>query len=159
MCTEQPSNLPLSVLLLLLLLHPSLLLLLPYPLTCASTIIWSATAPADCHGPTLPIHIGNSIIILIILSVMYGFFLPGQCQYNGCTSQVTDYRKQFWYVFFTLTVDGFDVAIHIALALLKLEDCASNMVTRSQLAASTDELIIVLRMDFAKDTEPTIVAI
>ncbi len=90
---------------------------------------------------------------------MYGFFLPGQCQYNGCTSQVTDYRKQFWYVFFTLTVDGFDVAIHIALALLKLEDCASNMVTRSQLAASTDELIIVLRMDFAKDTEPTIVAI
>jgi hypothetical protein len=29
------------------------------------------------------------------------------------------------------TVDGFDAAMHLALTLLKLEDCASNMATRS----------------------------
>jgi hypothetical protein len=35
-------------------------------------------------------------------------------------------------VFFVMhTVDGFNVAMHIALTLLKLVDCASNMATRS----------------------------
>jgi hypothetical protein len=42
--------------------------------------------------------------------------------------------------------------------LLKLEDSASNMATRSQLAAWMDEVIRALHVDFAKDMEPTIVA-
>ncbi len=56
------------------------------------------------------------------------------------------------------TVDGFDVAMHLARTLLKLEDCASNMATRSQLAVRMDAVIKALRVDFAKDTEPTIVS-
>ena len=55
-------------------------------------------------------------------------------------------------------MDGIDVAMHLALPLLKLEDCASNMATRSQFAAWMDAVIRALCMDFAKDTEPTIVA-
>jgi hypothetical protein len=58
-----------------------------------------------------------------------------------------------------LTVDSFNVAMHIALALLKLENCASNMAIRSRLAVSTDALIRALHMDFANDTEPAIIAI
>ncbi len=50
------------------------------------------------------------------------------------------------------------VAMLLAQTLLKLEDGASNMATRSQLAAWMDAVIRALRMDFAKDTEPTIVA-
>jgi hypothetical protein len=50
------------------------------------------------------------------------------------------------------------VAMHLAWTLLKLEDGASNMATRSQLAAWMDAVIRALRVDFAKDTEPTIVA-
>ncbi len=46
------------------------------------------------------------------------------------------------------------VAMLLAQTLLKL----SNMVTRSQLAAWMDAVIRVLRVDFAKDMEPTIVA-
>jgi hypothetical protein len=42
--------------------------------------------------------------------------------------------------------------------LLKLEDGASNMATRSLLAVGMDAVIRALRVDFAKDTEPTIVA-
>jgi hypothetical protein len=42
--------------------------------------------------------------------------------------------------------------------LLKLEDVASNMATRSLLAAWMDAVIRALHVDFAKDTEPTIVA-
>jgi hypothetical protein len=43
--------------------------------------------------------------------------------------------------------------------LLKLEDGASNIATRRQLAAWMDAVVIrVLHVDFAKDTEPTIVA-
>jgi hypothetical protein len=56
-------------------------------------------------------------------------------------------------------VDGFNVAMHIVLASLNLEDCASNMATRSQLAAWMDALFRALRVDFAKDTEPAVVAI
>jgi hypothetical protein len=55
-------------------------------------------------------------------------------------------------------VDGMYVAMLLAQTLLKLEDSASNMATRSQLAAWMDAVIRVLHMDFAKDTEPTIVA-
>ena len=55
-------------------------------------------------------------------------------------------------------VNGVNVAMHLALTLLKLEDCASNMATRSQLAAWMDALIRALRIGFAKDMEPTIVA-
>jgi hypothetical protein len=56
------------------------------------------------------------------------------------------------------TVDGMYVAMHLDQTLLKLEDGVSNMATRNQLAAWMDAVIRVLHMDFAKDTEPTIVA-
>jgi hypothetical protein len=42
--------------------------------------------------------------------------------------------------------------------LLKLEDGESNMATRSQLAAWMDAVVRALPVDFAKHTEPTIVA-
>jgi hypothetical protein len=50
------------------------------------------------------------------------------------------------------------VAMHLAQTLLKLEDGASNMATRSQLAAWMDAVIRALHMDFEKYTEPTVVA-
>jgi hypothetical protein len=50
------------------------------------------------------------------------------------------------------------VAMLLARTLLKVEDGASNMATRSQLAAWMDAVIRELHMDFAKETEPTIVA-
>ncbi len=50
------------------------------------------------------------------------------------------------------------VAMHHAQTLLKLEDSASNMDTRSQPAAWMDAVIRALRMDFAKVMEPTVVA-
>jgi hypothetical protein len=56
------------------------------------------------------------------------------------------------------TVDGVNVAMHLAQTLLKLEDSASNMATRSQLAACIDAIIRALQVDFPKDMEPTIVA-
>jgi hypothetical protein len=56
------------------------------------------------------------------------------------------------------TVDGMYVAKHLAQTLLKLEDSASNMAARSQIAAWMDAVIRALRVDFAKDMEPTIVA-
>ncbi len=55
-------------------------------------------------------------------------------------------------------VGGIYVAMLLAQTLLKLEDGASNMATRSQLAAWMDAVIRTLHMDFAKDTEPTVVA-
>ncbi len=50
------------------------------------------------------------------------------------------------------------VAMLLARTLLKLVDSASNMATRNLLAAWMDAVIRALRMDFAKDTEPTAVA-
>jgi hypothetical protein len=55
-------------------------------------------------------------------------------------------------------VGGVYVAMLRAQILLKQEDGASNMATRSQLAAWMDAVISVLRVVFAKETEPTIVA-
>jgi hypothetical protein len=55
-------------------------------------------------------------------------------------------------------VGGIYVAMILAQTLLKLEDGASNMATRSRLAAWMDAVIKALRVDFAKDMEPTIVA-
>jgi hypothetical protein len=55
-------------------------------------------------------------------------------------------------------VDGFDKAMHLALTLLKLEDCASNMAKRSQFAAWMDAIIRGLRVDFTKNTGPVFVA-
>jgi hypothetical protein len=55
-------------------------------------------------------------------------------------------------------MDAMYVAMLLAQTLLKLEDGASNMTTRSQLAAWMDAVISTLRVDFAKDTKPTIVA-
>ncbi len=55
-------------------------------------------------------------------------------------------------------VGGVYVAMLLARTLLKLEDGASNMATRSLLAAWMDAVIRALRMDIAKVMEPTIVA-
>ncbi len=55
-------------------------------------------------------------------------------------------------------VGGIYVAMLLPQTLLKLEDGASNMATKSRLAAWMDAVIRALHMDFAKDTEPTIVA-
>jgi hypothetical protein len=55
-------------------------------------------------------------------------------------------------------VGGIYVAMLFARTLLKLEDGASNMATRSQLAAWLDAIIRALCVNFAKDTEPTVVA-
>jgi hypothetical protein len=57
------------------------------------------------------------------------------------------------------TVDGVNVAMYLAQTLLKLEDCASNMATGSQLAAWVYAVIRALRIDFAKDMEPAFVAL
>ncbi len=53
---------------------------------------------------------------------------------------------------------GVYVAMRLAQTLLKLEDGASNMATRSQLAAWMDAVVRALHVDFAKDMEPTVVA-
>jgi hypothetical protein len=55
-------------------------------------------------------------------------------------------------------VGGIYVAMLLARTLLKLEDGASNMATKSRLAAWMDAVIGALRVDFAKDTEATVVA-
>ncbi len=55
-------------------------------------------------------------------------------------------------------VGGMYVAMLLAQTLLKLKDGASNMATRSQLAAWMDAVISVMHVVFAKDMEPTVVA-
>ncbi len=60
--------------------------------------------------------------------------------------------------FFLHMVGGVYVAMLLARTLLKLDDGASNMATRSLLAAWMDAVIRALHVDFAKDTEPTVVA-
>ena len=55
-------------------------------------------------------------------------------------------------------VGGLYVAMLRAQILLKQEDSASNMATRSQLALWMDAVISVLRVVFAKDSEATIYA-
>jgi hypothetical protein len=55
-------------------------------------------------------------------------------------------------------VGGLYVAMLCAQILLKHEDSASNMATRSQLALWMDAVISVLRMVFVKDTEATVYA-
>jgi hypothetical protein len=55
-------------------------------------------------------------------------------------------------------VGGVYVAMLLAQTLLNLEDGASNMATRSRLAAWMDAVIRALRVYFEKDTEPTVVA-
>jgi hypothetical protein len=55
-------------------------------------------------------------------------------------------------------VGGVYVAMLLARTLLKLEDSASNMATRSLLEVWMDAVFRALRVDFAKDTEPTIIA-
>ncbi len=55
-------------------------------------------------------------------------------------------------------VGGVYLAMLLARTLLKLKDGASNMATRSQLAAWMDAVIRALHVDFAKDTKPTVVA-
>jgi hypothetical protein len=55
-------------------------------------------------------------------------------------------------------VGGVYVAMLLARTLLKLEDGASNMATRRKIAAWMDAVIRALHVDFAKDTEATVVA-
>jgi hypothetical protein len=55
-------------------------------------------------------------------------------------------------------VGGVYVSMLLAQTLLKLEDGASIMAIRSLLAAWMDAVMRALRIDFAKDTEPTVVA-
>jgi hypothetical protein len=82
--------------------------------------------------------------------------LPGLCQYNGCTHRI----NEMVLVGFVLhMVDGMYAAMLLAQTLLKLEDGASNMATGSQLAVWMDVVIRALHINFAKDTELTIVAI
>ncbi len=50
------------------------------------------------------------------------------------------------------------VAMLLAWTLLKLEDGASNMATRRKIAAGIDALIRAVCVDFAKNTEATLVA-
>jgi hypothetical protein len=54
-------------------------------------------------------------------------------------------------------VGGVYVAMLLAQTLLKLEDSASNMATRSLVAVWMDAVIRALRINFAKDMEPTVV--
>ncbi len=60
--------------------------------------------------------------------------------------------------FFLHMVGVLYVAMLCAQILLKQEDDASNMATRSQLALWMDAVISVLRVVFAKDTEATVYA-
>jgi hypothetical protein len=53
-------------------------------------------------------------------------------------------------------VGGVYVAMLLAWTLLKLEDGASNMATRSLLAVWMDAVIRAFCVDFAKDMEPTV---
>ncbi len=55
-------------------------------------------------------------------------------------------------------MDGVYVAMLLAQTLLNLADGASNMATRSQLAVWMNAVIRALRVNFAKDTELTVVA-
>jgi hypothetical protein len=55
-------------------------------------------------------------------------------------------------------VGGLYVAMLCAQILLKQEDGASNMATRSQLVLWMDAIISMLRVVFAKDTEATVYA-
>jgi hypothetical protein len=78
---------------------------------------------------------------------------------NVNTTDPLNVSMQIILVCFILhTVDGVDVAMHLAQTLLKLEDGASIMAKRSQLAVWIDAEIRALHMDFVKDMEPTIVA-
>ena len=84
------------------------------------------------------------------------FLSPGQCQYDGCTHCVNSNGSGR----FCFTHGGrpIYVAMLCAQILLKQEDGASNMATRSQLALWMDAVISVLRVVFAKDTEATVYA-
>jgi hypothetical protein len=81
------------------------------------------------------------------------------CQDNVNTMDALIVSIQMVLVGFVLhMVGGVYVAMLCAQILLKQEDGASKMATRSQLALWMDAVISVLRMIFAKDMEPTIVA-
>jgi hypothetical protein len=61
-------------------------------------------------------------------------------------------------VFVLHMVGGMYVVMLLAQTLLKLEDGTSNMATKSLLSAWMDAVIRAFRVDFAKDMEPTVVA-
>jgi hypothetical protein len=134
---------------------PSSLLPLPLPITFASTIIRAL----------LLLGTVVSLLCLLILTIpLYS--------YNNNTSWIDFYYRdnanmtdalivsiQMVLVGFVLhMVGGVYVAMLLAQTLLELEGGASNMATKSLLAAWMDAVIRVLHVDFAKDMEPTIVA-
>ncbi len=84
------------------------------------------------------------------------FLLPGRCQYDGCTHQINSNGSGR----FCFTHGGRPMCSHaLCSILLKQEDGASNMATRSQLALWMDAVISMLHVVFAKDMEATVYAI
>jgi hypothetical protein len=132
-------------------LHPSLLLYLPLPITSASTIIGSPTTPLQCCVPTLPVDLGIPLYLSTNNTSWVDYYYPDGVN----TMDALSVSIQMVLAGFVLhTVDGVYVAMLFAWTFLKLEDGASNMATRSQLAAWMDALIRALRVDFAKDMDP-----
>jgi hypothetical protein len=139
----------------MLLLHPLSSSPLQEPITSASTIIGSPTTPLHCCVPTLPVNLGNPLYLSTNNTSWIDYYYLDDVN----TMDALIVSMQMVLVGFVLhTVGGVYVAMLLASTLLKLEDGASNMATRSQLAAWMDAVIRALRVDFAKDTEPTVVA-
>jgi hypothetical protein len=81
------------------------------------------------------------------------------CQDNVNTTDALIVSIQMVLVGFVLhMVGGLYVPMLCAQILLKQEDGASNMATRSQLALWMDAVISVFHVVFAKDTEATVYA-
>jgi hypothetical protein len=143
------------VVVLILSLHPSSLLLLPLPITSAGTII----------GSPPPLCTVVSLICMLIYAIPFYLstnnmsWIDYYYKDNVNTMDALIVSVQMVLVGFVLHMVGsVYVAMILAQTLLKLEDGASNMVTRSLLAAWMDAVIRALRMDFAKDMDATVVA-
>jgi hypothetical protein len=124
--------------------------------TSASTIICSHITPPHC---CVPICLN---ILAIPLSSSSNYMAWIDFSYLGDVDTMDalfGLLEMVLVCFVMHMVDGFNVAMHIALTLFKIEDCASNMTTRCQLAAWMDAIIRALCMDFAKDMEHAIVVI
>ncbi len=102
------------------------------PITCASIIIGSPTTPLHCCVPTLPVYLGKFHCIHLPI-IRHGFNY--YCQDDVNTTNALIVSIQMVMVGFVLhMVGGLYVAMLCAQILLKQEDGASNMATRSQLA-------------------------
>jgi hypothetical protein len=86
-------------------------------------------------------------------------WIDSYCQDDVNTTDALIVLIQMVLVGFVLHMVGsLYVAMLCAQILLKQEDGASNMATRSQLALWMDAVISVLHVVFAKDTEATVYA-